>query len=448
MSSTRGWSILLLALIEAQLVACGGQAAGPTATPVPSTPTVLPSPTPAQPTPEPTSVAKAPESTAVPESGASLPDSPFAARGSYAVGTRPYRISVGDFTINAVIWYPATNPSNAPEEITYKVSVNHPYLAGAPIKGRAIEDAAPDATHGPYPLVIFSSGLTGWSQSHSYLLEHLASHGFVVVASDPRGETLQMFWQGAATRPVDTKRLIAFGDELTAADGDLAGLVDTERVAVAGHSSGGWTALVGGGAQFDWSWCDANPELVAKTELSNCLQFVSQQEKIASLLGLDSAPTGLWPQMYDPRVNAVIAISPDGDIWGADYQGVAGVEVPALVMVGSKDSVTVPEYGAYPIYEHLSSAKKGLVVFEDADHYIFGNQCRDTMWMVPDMSWFCADAVWDMDRAHDLTKHFVTAFLLAELTGDAEAAAALAPENVAFPDIRYEATAYDMASAP
>ncbi len=41
-----------------------------------------------------------------------------------------------------------------------------------------------------------------------------------------------------------------------------------------------------------------------------------------------------------------------------------------------------------------------------------------------------ATPVWDMDRAHDLINHFATAFLLAELKGDAEAAKALAPENV------------------
>lgn len=476
MSATIHRSFLTLFLLGALLAACSGQTTEPTATPLPPTqsvlstappvqPTLAPAPTatpaaaPSTPTPtaeapevdaesEPAFAAKTPETATVPESGASLPDSPFAARGPYAVGTRPYGVPIGDKTIDAVIWYPATNPDQRPEKVTYKINPRHPYVAGGPIQGRAISNAAPDATGGPYPLVIFSTGLTGWSQTNSYLLEHLASHGFVVISADPRGENLQTFWQGAAFRPLDTERLIAFGDELTAADGDLAGLVDTDHIAIAGHSSGGWTALVGGGAQFDWSWCDANSELVAKTELSNCPQFVSYQEEIAALLGLDSAPTGTWPQMYDPRVDAVIAISPDGDIWGADYQGVAGVEVPTLVIIGSKDTVTVPEYGAYPIYEHLGSAKKSLIVFENAGHYIFANQCRDTPWMIPQMMWFCADAVWDMDRAHDLTKHFITAFLMAELTGDADAATTLAPENVAFPDIRYETTGYDIAPAP
>ena len=47
-----------------------------------------------------------------------------------------------------------------------------------------------------------------------------------------------------------------------------------------------------------------------------------------------------------------------------------------------------------------------------------------------------------MDRAHDLINHFVTAFLLAELKGDSEAAKALAPENVTFPGIQYETTQF------
>lgn len=47
-----------------------------------------------------------------------------------------------------------------------------------------------------------------------------------------------------------------------------------------------------------------------------------------------------------------------------------------------------------------------------------------------------------MDRAHDLINHFATAFLLAELYGDEDAATALAPEAVVFPGITYEATGY------
>jgi hypothetical protein len=58
------------------------------------------------------------------------------------------------------------------------------------------------------------------------------------------------------------------------------------------------------------------------------------------------------------------------------------------------------------------------------------------------MFWFCSDEVWDMLRAHDLTNHFVTAFFLATLKDDTEAAAALAPDAVQFPGITYKTTGF------
>lgn len=44
-----------------------------------------------------------------------------------------------------------------------------------------------------------------------------------------------------------------------------------------------------------------------------------------------------------------------------------------------------------------------------------------------------------MDRGHNLINHITTAFLLAELVQDADAAAALAPDGVAVPGAAYEA---------
>jgi hypothetical protein len=47
-----------------------------------------------------------------------------------------------------------------------------------------------------------------------------------------------------------------------------------------------------------------------------------------------------------------------------------------------------------------------------------------------------------MSRAHDLANHFTTAFLLATLKGDQDAAAALAANAVSFPGITYETTGF------
>lgn len=118
------------------------------------------------------------------------------------------------------------------------------------------------------------------------------------------------------------------------------------------------------------------------------------------------------------------------------------MKVPVLLMTASED-VSLPRPIIQAVYEHLGSTQKSLITFEGADHLLFGNRCRDTLWLAEAVGYgVCFDPVWDKERAHDLIDHFATAFLLAELKGDAEAAKPLAPENAVFPGIQYETTAY------
>ena len=64
------------------------------------------------------------------------------------------------------------------------------------------------------------------------------------------------------------------------------------------------------------------------------------------------------------------------------------------------------------------------------------NACDVTPWFAEFVApWVCSDAVWDMQHAHDMINHFTTAFLLSKLNDDAEAGAALSPEEMDFPGI-------------
>ncbi|MCB0063003.1 MAG: hypothetical protein KDE19_12850, partial [Caldilineaceae bacterium] len=277
------------------------------------------------------------------------PDAPpYAIRGPFPVGTRDYVVEKDGYILLLTAWYPALNPENAREEISYQLTEGVSSVPPVPparhvIKGRALRDAAPDASQGPYPLVVHAPGLGGVRQQNPYLVEHLASYGLVVISWEPRGEVLfGDFWQGAATRPLDMQSTIDYAEQLTAVDGDLTGLIDMEQIAVSGFSSGGWTALVGGGAQIDFSWCAANAEVVAETELSNCAQFVPHQQEIAAMLGLAEVPTGFWPIQHDPRVDAILALTVDGDIWGANFEGIADLDLPTMIMTGSNDASIIP----------------------------------------------------------------------------------------------------------
>lgn len=104
------------------------------------------------------------------------------------------------------------------------------------------------------------------------------------------------------------------------------------------------------------------------------------------------------------------------------------------------------DWGVRSVYDYASSQQKALVAFEYADHFIFAPKCADAPTTIDllgnDFYYLCSDPVWDIDRAHDLVNHFVVAFLLNQLKGDADAHAALAPDAVAFPGITHEAQGF------
>lgn len=427
-----------LLLLGALLAACGGPAAEPTATPLPPVPTPIP-PTPA-PTAEPQAetpppVAAAPEPVAL-QPHQPRPDAPpYGQRGPYAVGVRDFVIDTPERQIPVTVWYPASNPEGKPELMEYQLGfpVNgNPNIIFA---GTALAGAEPDLSGAPYPLLVHSHAAWAFPQDSLFLMEHLASHGFVAMAGvheDNWGTMPENTYRSEISRPKDISHEIDFAEQLSAANGDLAGVIDTEHIAVSGGSFGGQVGLEMIGARFNLveylrSYCPDWPDD------SWCEMYKTRMEEMVELAGLDALPEGEWPDWSDPRVDAAVVLEP-----GAGLLGIPPVKVqrPVLVIEGTEDR---PNYGL----DGISAEHKTSVTLENAGHFIFANRCTAQPGMAESGFFFvCSDLVWDMDRAHDVIDHFAAAFLLAELKGDAEAAAALAPENVAFPGIRYETTAY------
>ena len=423
----------------------------PLATPVPpKSTTIPPASTPVPPTPEPALVAAAPEAAAMAGPHGLRPDAPpYAVHGPYAVGTREFTIETAGRTTPLTVWYPARNPAGEPEEITYSMDIGDAGMKPFPVRGNALLDAQPDTTGAPYPLVVYSHGLFLYRQTAAYLAEHLASQGFVVIAGnheDNWGTFGQPWDKSYVSRPADITAWIDFAEKLNAQGGDLAGLIDSGHVGVAGHSFGGYTALAAAGARFDHNWfldvlCPAGP-LAPDDILNECGWLRDKLPGMAAQAGLDAVPEGLWPNWGDPRVDTIAITAP------ATRSGPAGnaaVTVPTLLLAGSADSIINVKLNANDTYNTLGSPHKTLVMLENGGHALFINDCAAATGMADVAFIYCSDPIWDMDRAHDLHNHFTAAFLLAELKGDAEAAKALAPENVAFLGITYETTGYGAA---
>ncbi|HKU22469.1 MAG TPA: alpha/beta fold hydrolase [Terriglobales bacterium] len=128
---------------------------------------------------------------------------------------------------------------------------------------------------GPHPVVVFTHGYTGTFTDYTFLLEDLASRGYVVVSVDhtyeatavefPDGRLVKSVVgsylaksansansdENTLTRAVlvrlsDLKFVVNELEQLNASGkGPFAGQLDMTRVALAGHSLGGLTALLG-----------------------------------------------------------------------------------------------------------------------------------------------------------------------------------------------------------
>ncbi|HEX4339580.1 MAG TPA: hypothetical protein VH062_26920 [Polyangiaceae bacterium] len=186
-------------------------------------------------------------------------------RGPWAVGVKT--VHIGRLTIE--ITYPAQAgseagkppvtydtrdwlPKNATQGAGFTPIADSESPAVQPLNGPIYRDLPLDATHGPYPVIIFMHGTASFRVASGTAQATWASRGFVVVAADYPGLFLgdQLCTSGcgcaatgAADYPGDFKLQT---DALTAGTGDVAflkGHVDMAHIGFAGHSVGGCTVV-------------------------------------------------------------------------------------------------------------------------------------------------------------------------------------------------------------
>jgi predicted dienelactone hydrolase len=187
---------------------------------------------------------------------------------------------------------------------------------------------------GPAPLAIFSHGFAGHRRQSTFFTQHLAGHGWVVAAVDHAGNTFvdlmaqrgrppgEAWKSSMRDRPLDVRFLID-----AAAAGRLGSEVDTARVAMTGHSFGGWTAL----------------------------RTVADEPRIAAVVAL--APAAGVPQL-----RAAIDLA-----WTR--------EVPAMIVAAARDSL-LPVAGIEAVFAELPGPAT-LVVIAETDHMHFCDGSRE-----------------------------------------------------------------------
>ena len=206
---------------------------------------------------------------------------------------------------------------------------------------------------GRFPVVLFSHGAYSSKDLYDPILDHWASHGYVVLAPTHRDSTTLGVSRGDPSvakhwpeRMADLSFLLNSIGEIETMVGGLAGKPDLSRVAASGHSLGGLTAMALAGVQV-------RGEQTARTSYR------------------------------DSRVKAAIFVSPPGALPNlVDAAGFSAIQVPALYTTSTEDLLMLPDTTWEWHKDGYQAAPRGdkyLLVLKGADHYLGGAVGRDDL---------------------------------------------------------------------
>lgn len=277
------------------------------------------------------------------------PDAP----GPYAVGTTTHTFTdARGVELTVEIWYPALPETDAAPSDYGQLSLAR----------NAYRDAAPDLRDEPFPLVAFSHGYGGIRYQSTFLTEHLASHGFVVVAPDHPHNTLfdldaDLTDQVALARPGDITAAVDEVARLAVDDPRFAELVDAAQFAMVGHSFGGWTTLAVSGGLVD---LDATTAHCEEEPTASC-----------RFLDLSGSPDTSSTQP-DPRVATMVSLAP-----GGAYTFAAGSlhSAPSPMVIGGGLDGDMPyDTEIRPAFDALGPGAT-MVTYARSGHWAFTDLC-------------------------------------------------------------------------
>lgn len=341
-------------------------------------------------------------------------------RGEYDVGVATIVITdaARERPLTVDVWFPlAAGTTGDPHRYSFSPNdyYESPFAIGA--------DASSLAPDGPFPLVIYSHGSGGVRYIDSDYTETIASHGYIVAGADHTGntaveritDTSDPTTVIALNRVQDVSVVIdAMVDPTHETAGGFAASVDGERVAVTGHSFGGFTTYA----------------------------VVAGYENVEG-----SAPA-------DDRVDAIIPLAP---ATGSGEPGatlltdddLARVDVPALVIVGTDDKTTPVDPNVERAWELTASAPSYRLELVAAEHQSFTDLCdyldffdelaQPTPIVVDTVESLAVEGCSEGDMALDRVQEITNTFAISFLDSVFEGSAMILPETHEIPtDVLYQ----------
>jgi predicted dienelactone hydrolase len=308
-----------------------------------------------------------------------------------------------DITIQ--VWYPTK------EESGEKVIYNNV------LPGFALDDSSPDCSE-TRPVTVYSHGFPSIRWGSAFLMEHLATHGYISIAPDHKFGTLldanpNKLGEILLNMPVDMKESFDWLVNQNQANNEFNGCINPDDGYVAiGQSTGGYASMMVSGAEIYVS------DLISGCDIGNpihcnAIDYISENN-------LDSEKINF----SDNRVRATILLSP----WNGSVldSGISNVGVPTLVLTGLVDDTTVISEVTNTSMS-LGDSLINFGIFNNSGHYAFapiGCAARG------------CDGLLDISESTDLANQSSIIFL-AQLFSWPES------ESYQFPDSEYISWKYD-----
>jgi|TARA_B110000438_G_scaffold160462_1_gene153696 predicted dienelactone hydrolase len=276
---------------------------------------------------------------------------------SSLLGDGPFTAGTRDLTFNSPrgheitlqIWFPAIDESGS------KVIYNNV------LPGFALDDITPDCSE-PRPVSIYSHGFPSIRWGSAFMMENLATHGFISIAPDHRYGTLldanpDKIGEILLSMPLDIRESFDWLIEQSNGDGELSNcIIEENGYSIIGQSTGGYASMMISGAEISLSDLELGCEINNPIHC-NAIDFLSQNNELNDIILLG-----------DDRVWASILLSP----WNGTVlnQGISRVSVPTLILTGDIDDTTViSEVNNTSL--RLGSNLVNYGIFNNSGHYAF-----------------------------------------------------------------------------
>jgi pimeloyl-ACP methyl ester carboxylesterase len=204
------------------------------------------------------------------------------------------------------------------------------------------------------PVILFSHGLGSSIDNCAYLANAWTSHGFVCILVQHPGSD-ENIWKGkvrilnefrgaleqnwnSRTRAEDLHFILNCLEQLAQSNERLAARIDTERIGVGGIDLGA----------------------------------------LAALLLAGQVPPDYGDSLYDPRIKAVLALSPPVQPMNISYREIyRSITAPTLFITGTKDDGIIGSTKAIHRripFDAMDQCQRYLIILDGGDHRIYGGR--------------------------------------------------------------------------